>query len=110
MGLGDWVRVVSRFASEAGFGGVGQQRSRKSSLHGSAVTTEKSGITSAQWQPNSAPGEEGFLEKSESSTISDDLVETLAQDIQACILLYFPDILELTFSPTPSYIKVTLND
>ncbi|CAE6408389.1 unnamed protein product [Rhizoctonia solani] len=59
MGLGDWVRVVGRFGGEAGFGGT----------------------ISAQWQPDSS-GEENPVEKIEQSSISDEFVETLAQDIQ----------------------------
>ncbi|KAH7344871.1 hypothetical protein B0J17DRAFT_712505 [Rhizoctonia solani] len=81
MGLGDWVRVVGRFAGEAGFGGVGKIRSRKSSLHSSAPNTEESGITSAQWQPGSSE-EENTVEKMEPDSVSDEFVETLAQDVQ----------------------------
>ncbi|CAE7228249.1 unnamed protein product [Rhizoctonia solani] len=81
MGLGDWVRVVGRFAGEAGFGGVGKLRSRKSSLHGSASPADQSGIISAQWQPGSSE-EETVVEKIEHDSISDEFVETLAQDIQ----------------------------
>ncbi|CAE6457764.1 unnamed protein product [Rhizoctonia solani] len=81
MGLGDWVRVVGRFAGEAGFGGVGKIRSRKSSLHSSAPNAEKSRIAGAQWQPGS-PEEENIVEKIEPSSVSDEFVETLAQDVQ----------------------------
>lgn len=82
MGLGDWVRVVGRFAGEAGFGGVGQERSRKSSIHGSAATAENSGVVSAQWQPSPNTGEEVVPDKVEDGSISDDFIESLARDIQ----------------------------
>ncbi|KEP51952.1 acyltransferase domain protein [Rhizoctonia solani 123E] len=81
MGLGDWVRVVGRFGGEAGFGGVGKPRSRKTSLHSTPASTDQSGIISAQWQPGSSE-EENSVEKTEQSSISDEFVETLAQDIQ----------------------------
>lgn len=87
MGLGDWVRVVSRFAGDAGFGGVGQERSRKSSLHGSTATTENSGVVNAQWQPSPHTGDDVIPDKIEDSSMSDDFVENLARDIQACALL-----------------------
>ncbi|CUA76833.1 hypothetical protein RSOLAG22IIIB_02309 [Rhizoctonia solani] len=80
MGLGDWVRVVGRFAGEAGFGGVGKLRSRKSSLH-NAPSSDQSGIINAQWQPGSSE-EKSTAEKIDHSSISDEFVETLAQDIQ----------------------------
>ncbi|CEL57843.1 putative acyltransferase C1718,04 OS=Schizosaccharomyces pombe (strain 972 / ATCC 24843) GN=SPBC1718.04 PE=1 SV=1 [Rhizoctonia solani AG-1 IB] len=80
MGLGDWVRVVGRFAGEAGFGGVGKLRSRKSSLRNSDASAEQSGTIDAQWQPSLS--EEDMLENTEHSSISDEFVETLAQDIQ----------------------------
>ncbi|KAF8760948.1 Phosphate acyltransferase [Rhizoctonia solani] len=81
MGLGDWVRVVGRFAGEAGFGGVGKVRSRKPSLHSSASSIGKSGIISAEWQPGPSE-EEAVVENMEHSSISDEFVETLARDIQ----------------------------
>ncbi|GAB1519041.1 hypothetical protein RhiTH_002107 [Rhizoctonia solani] len=82
MGLGDWVRVVGRFAGEAGFGGVGKVRSRKPSLHSSASSIGKSGIISAEWQPGPSE-EEAVVENMEHSSISDEFVETLARDIQS---------------------------
>ena len=81
MGLGDWVRVVGRFAGEAGFGGVGQQRSRKSSLHGSTAKAEKE-VINAQWQPSPDVKEEDFSDITEQSSISDEFIEALGRDIQ----------------------------
>jgi hypothetical protein len=87
MGLGDWVRVVGRFAGDAGFGGIGQERSRKSSLV-KPTAAANAELADAQWQPSPVIGNASISEQPENTSPSDEFVETLSQDIQVrgCLL------------------------
>ena len=83
MGLGDWVRVVSRFAGDGGFAGDIHQRSRTSSTHKPDVVAKPTEVVDAQWQPTpiACSGQE-VLELPEDTSISDDFVTSLGQDIE----------------------------
>jgi hypothetical protein len=87
MGLGDWVRVVGRFAGEAGFGGIGQERSRKSSLAKRTTVPVNAELANAQWQPSPMMENASIPEQPENVSPNDEFVETLAKDIQVCGLL-----------------------
>ncbi|KAG8744840.1 hypothetical protein FRC10_009364 [Ceratobasidium sp. 414] len=81
MGLGDWVRVVGRFAGEDGFGGVGQLRNRKRSpIRSTMGNPELAGV---EWQPSPMTnGDTALPEQSETPSVSDEFVESLSNDIE----------------------------
>ncbi|KAF8609268.1 hypothetical protein BDV93DRAFT_550804 [Ceratobasidium sp. AG-I] len=83
MGLGDWVRVVNRFAGDGGFGGDGHQRSRTSSIHKLDMVAKPTGTVDAQWQatPIECSSQE-IPELPADTSISDDFVVSLGQDIE----------------------------
>ncbi|KAG8765792.1 hypothetical protein FRC12_007291 [Ceratobasidium sp. 428] len=82
MGLGDWVRVVGRFAGENGFGGVGQRRGRKPSLVRSSTVPGSSELTGVEWQPSPVMKDDLTPPEQPEDTISDEFVETLSKDVQ----------------------------
>ncbi|KAG9119027.1 hypothetical protein FRC07_006169 [Ceratobasidium sp. 392] len=83
MGLGDWVRVVGRFAGENGFGAVGQPRNRRRSLIRSSTEPGSSDLTGVEWQPSPPMKDETIpLEQLEECSISDEFVENLSKDVQ----------------------------
>ncbi|KAG8705528.1 hypothetical protein FRC08_001630 [Ceratobasidium sp. 394] len=81
MGLGDWVRVVGRFAGEDGFGGVGQLRNRRPSLIRSSTGNPE--LAGVEWQPSPMMNGDTILpEQPETPSVSDEFVESLSNDVR----------------------------